>query len=154
MPEINQLTALDELSGGDLFPVFSQSNGDARKVAASTLLAYLLANLSTSGNMETQYAAPAATGSNTTIAPSENGNSVYLNYTPLAGYAAATITLPPVANCQDGQEVLVSTTQAVTTLTVAGNGATAVNGAPTTLAANAFFRLRFIQPTATWQRVG
>jgi hypothetical protein len=53
----------------------------------------------------------------------------------------------------DGQQLLVSCTQAVTTLTVAGNGST-VNGAPATLAANAFFRLRFDGVFKAWYRVG
>jgi hypothetical protein len=47
----------------------------------------------------------------------------------------------------------VNTTQAVTALTVAGNGAT-VNGAPTTLAANGFFRIRFDAVLDVWYRVG
>ena len=37
--------------------------------------------------------------------------------------------------------------------TVAGNGST-VNGAPTTLAANSFFRLRFDGVFKAWYRVG
>jgi len=49
--------------------------------------------------------------------------------------------------------VLVNCTQAVTTLTINGNGAT-VTGAPTTLAANAFFRLRFEAVAGVWYRVG
>ena len=40
------------------------------------------------------------------------------------------------------------------TLTINGNGATAVTGAPTALAANAFFRLRFDRATSSWYRVG
>ncbi|MNR16702.1 hypothetical protein D3C85_1333210 [compost metagenome] len=61
--------------------------------------------------------------------------------------------LPAVANIIDKQEVLVNCTQAVTTLTINGNGAT-VTGAPTTLAANAFFRLKYDQPSTVWYRVG
>lgn len=44
MPAINQLSSLDVLSDGDQFPVYSQSNGDARKVSASTLVDYIKAN--------------------------------------------------------------------------------------------------------------
>jgi hypothetical protein len=61
--------------------------------------------------------------------------------------------MPAVASVIDGQELLVNSTQAVTTLTVAGNGAT-VAGAPTTLAANGFFRLKFEALVSTWYRVG
>jgi hypothetical protein len=79
---------------------------------------------------------------------------MFLLLTPTGGFAAGTITLPAQATCVDGQEVLVTTTQLVTALTVGGNGATAVNGAPTTLAANAFFRMRYDGPAKSWYRVG
>jgi hypothetical protein len=61
--------------------------------------------------------------------------------------------LPLLANCVDKQEILVNCTQAITTLTVNGNGAT-VTGAPTTLSANGFFRLRFDGLANVWYRVG
>jgi hypothetical protein len=41
----------------------------------------------------------------------------------------------------------------VTTLTIAGNGST-LNGAPTTIAANGFFNLRFDGVFKAWYRVG
>jgi len=63
------------------------------------------------------------------------------------------LVLPPVAGVLDKQELLVNTTQAVTTLTVSANGATVV-GAPTTLAAGGFFCLRFDGVLDTWYRVG
>jgi hypothetical protein len=68
----------------------------------------------------------------------------------LPGYAAGTIVLPAVPTNE--QVVNLNTTQAVTTLTVNGNGKT-VTGAPTTLAANAFFTLRFDATTNAWYRV-
>jgi len=87
------------------------------------------------------------------INPPQQGQNVFLLLTPTAGFAAGTITLPPQATLDDGQELLVTTTQSVTALTVAGNGAT-VNGAPTTLAANAFFNLRYDAVNKAWYRVG
>ena len=97
-----------------------------------------------------QFAAPSATGFSVTIAPPTTGASVWLILTPVAGYAAGAIVMPsgPV----DGQEVLVNSTQSVTTLTVSGNGST-VTGAPTTLAANAFFRLKYCAVLSTFYRV-
>jgi hypothetical protein len=140
--------------------LFSTDNGDARAAAISVLLAYMQANLvfpSTFAEYVSQYAAPAATGFNVTITDgSSNGiteTNVHLILTPLAGYAAGTITMPLSTNVVDKQEVLVNCTQAVTTLTVAGNGRTVV-GAPTTLAANAFFRLKYDAVLSTWYRVG
>lgn len=141
------------LSAASQLPFYDPANGgDAR--ASITALAALLTTLLGSASLQlTQYAAPNASGFNVTLAPQTNGASVWLVLTPLAGYAAGTITLPAVALCQHGQEMLVSCTQAVTTLTVNGNGGT-VNGAPTTLAANAFFRLKFDGVLKVWYRVG
>jgi hypothetical protein len=160
MTTINQLTAVDALQAGDAIPIFDTSNGDARKAAISVLLAYMQANLTFStftgqGAYTTQYAAPSATGFSVTITDGADDNTnVHLILTPTAGYATGTIVLPAVASCVDKQEVLVNCTQQVTTLTVDGNGATAVTGEPTSLAADDFFRLKYDLPTQTWYRVG
>jgi hypothetical protein len=151
MTTINQLSAVDAVVSSDQVPIYSSANGDARKASMSVIKDYVLSDATVADDKVTQYAAPAATGFTVTV--NNSSDSVWLILTPLAGYAAGTITLPAVANCVDRQEVLVNTTQAVTTLTVSGNGATLI-GAPTTLAANAFFRLRFDDVLNTWYRVG
>ena len=151
MTTINQLSAVDAVVSSDQVPIYSSSNGDARKASMGVIKDYVLSDATVADDKVTQYAAPAATGFTVTV--NNSSDSVWLILTPLAGYAAGTITLPAVANCVDRQEVLVNTTQAVTTLTVSGNGATVI-GAPTTLAANAFFRLRFDDVLNTWYRVG
>lgn len=149
MTDINQLTTQDQLSLSDLLPIWSGGNSDTRKVSLSAVVALVQAQLTGSGMLMTQYAAPNASGFSVAITPVFSGGSVYLLLTPAAGYAAGTIVLPsaPV----DGQEVVVSTTQAVTALTV--NGGT-VNGAPTTLAANGFFHLRYDGVFKAWYRIG
>ncbi|NCX56378.1 MAG: hypothetical protein EBW87_04165 [Burkholderiaceae bacterium] len=43
MPTINQLSSVDDLSGGDLFPVYVSADGDARKVSATNLRDFVLA---------------------------------------------------------------------------------------------------------------
>jgi hypothetical protein len=151
MTTINQLSAVDAVVSSDQVPIYSSTNGDARKASMSVIKDYVLSDATVADDKVTQYAAPAATGFTVTV--NNSSDSVWLILTPLAGYAAGTITLPAVANCVDRQELLVNTTQAVTTLTVAGNGATVI-GAPTTLAANAFFRLRFDAVLDVWYRVG
>ena len=151
---ISQLSSIDTLSLSDLLAFWSSSNSDTRKASLSVLLSFLQTNLTTPGDDMTQYSAPNASGFNVTIDPAVDGQNVYLLLTPTGAFAAGTIVLPAVAECVDGQQVLISTTQAVTALTVSGNGATAVNGAPTTLAANAFFRLRFDGVFKSWFRVG
>lgn len=150
--------AIERLNQGTLtassqLPFSDTANGSDRRASVNSLATLLQTLLSPSAGLVTQYAAPNATGFNVTIAPPTDGASMFLLLTPAAGYAAGTITLPSLAVCIDGQEVLTTTTQAVTTLTVAGNGAT-VNGAPATLAANAFFRLRFDAVLDSWFRAG
>jgi hypothetical protein len=160
MSSINQLSSISSLSAGDLLAFWDASNSDSRKASLTTLMAFLQANLTFTsglyfGAYTTQYAAPSATGFSVTITDGSSDNTnVHLILTPVAGYAAGTIVLPAVASCVDAQEVLVNCTQAVTTLTINGNGATAVTGEPTTLAANDYFRLKFDLPTKTWYRVG
>lgn len=157
MPTINQLTRATDLSAGDLFPIFATDDGDARAAALSVLQAYLQAHLtfSNNGDYASQYAAPSATAFNIAVTDgASNNTNVHLILTPTGGFATGTITLPAKASLVDKQEVLVNCTQAVTTLTVGLNGATAAIGAPTTLAANAFFRLKYDAITSNWYRVG
>jgi hypothetical protein len=141
-------------------PFFSTDDGDARAAALSVLQAYLQANLtfSDSADYVSQYAAPSATGFSVTITDGSSdgvtSSNVHLILTPLAGYAAGTIVLPAKAGLVIKQEVLVNCTQSVTALTVSLNGATGAVGAPTTLAANAFFRLKYDAITSNWYRVG
>jgi hypothetical protein len=149
---INSLSQTD-IAAADSLPFASATNGADRRTSVTQLVALIQSLLTVDDGMLTQYAAPNATGFGVQIAPPTAGGSVYLLLTPAAGYAAGTITLPAQAECVDGQQLLVSCTQAVTTLTVAGNGST-VNGAPATLAANAFFRLRFDGVFKAWYRVG
>lgn len=153
--EINQLSKLDTVTDGDLAVVFSQTNGDARAAAMSVLLKYLQSKISSAGNLVTQYASPNATAFAVQIAPPSDGTSMFLILTPTAGFAAGTINLPAVA--VDGQRVEVTCTQAITALTVGAplaNPVPVINGAPTTLAANGFFRMRYDGVNKSWYRVG
>ena len=156
MTNVNQLSATDTVTAGDLVPVYVQSNGDARKAAMSVLLAYIQANLTFPAaglpQFTTQYAAPSASGFS--VAITVGTDNIHLILTPTAGFAVGTIVLPTVPGCVDKQEVQVNCTQQVTALTINANGATAVTGEPTSLGADDFFRLKFDLPTLTWYRIG
>ena len=153
MSTINKLNAVDALNAGDLFVVFATQNGDSRKVAVSVLQTYVEDNLTLDfrANFETQYATPSATGLHVQI--TDSSADTHLIMQPAAAYATGTITLPQTTNAVDKQEVLVNSTDAVTTLTIDGNGGTVIGG-PTTLAANDYFRLKYDLPSTTWYRVG
>ena len=150
---INNLTRTASLSSADLVPLFSASLGGDTAATLSTLATWLQGQLTTGGAMITQYAAPNATGFTAAVQPGADGGSVWLLLTPAAGYAAGTVLLPLQALCKDGQEVVVTSTQAVTALAVSGNGST-VYGAPSTLTANAFLKLRFDGVVKAWYRIG
>lgn len=142
---INNLPAAS-IVAADQIPFYSSSDGQDRRASASQL-AELIQSLLTSSGAVTQYAAPSSTGFSVTIAPPVAGGSVYLLLTPGATYATGTIVMP--AAPADRQEVSVMSTQIVTALTVSGNGYT-VTGAPTTLAANGTFKLRYDAVLSAW----
>ena len=146
MTSINKLSALDTLTGGDLLAVWATNNGDTRKASLTTLVSYLQGALSLPGALSTQYAAPSASGFTVTVA---QGNT-WLLLTPTGTFAAGAIVLPSAPT--DKSKVSVNCTQIVTSLTVSAGGTT-VTGAPTTLAANGFFTMRFDAATAAWYRV-
>lgn len=44
MPTINQLPTVTQVSGGDQFPLYVTSQGDARRCSVTTMIAYMQAN--------------------------------------------------------------------------------------------------------------
>ena len=152
MATINELSAIDAVAAGDLLAVYDASNSDARKASLSTLLTFIQSNLTAERPAyATQYSAPSATGFSVQI--TNGAASVHLILTPVATYANGTIVLPAVGNAIDKQEVLVNCTQVVTALAITAAGMT-VTGAPTALAANGYFLLKYDTITLTWYRVG
>ena len=143
---IDDLTSATALAAADQVPFAPSGDRTTKKFSLTLLLAWLQANLMFSAQLVQQYAAPSATGFNVDVASADT----WLILTPLAGYAAGTITLPAARS--NGQRVQVNCTQSVSTLTVSGNGTT-VTGAPTALAANAFFTLQYDATLNAWFRV-
>lgn len=153
---IERLSLLDTVTASTNFAV-NVNNQDYR-VLAQSVYDYIVAvneEFGGGGAASTaktlQYFAPSATGWSVPI--ESESNSVWLIITPTAGFAAGTITLPAVLNVLEGQEVLVNCTQSVGTLTINGNGGNVI-GAPTSLAANGFFLLKFEPILKNWYRVG
>ena len=146
MPYINQLPVLAQLSGGDSIPVYSPTNGDARRVSVTALLEYFQANFA-DPNYLTIINAPTNSGFN--IQLGTQTESVFLIINPTGAFAAGTITLPPVASCFDGQEILVVSSQSIAALTVNGNGGTLL-GTPSALGIGSFFTIRFNRLQSTW----
>jgi hypothetical protein len=150
MPQINQLPVLGQVSGGDQLPVYTPTNGDARRMSISSLLAYFQQTFA-SPTLATNIYTP-ATGFNLAV-PTPVAAQQWMLIQPAGTLAAGTVTLPLNTGTPDGTEVLVTTTQIITTFTLAANGAAQLYGAPTTLAAGAYFRMRYVQATNSWYRI-
>ena len=145
MTNINQPSSVSSIEGGEQLAVCATNNGDSRRASITTLMDYVNANVTTV-TQNTQYASPAATGFSVTV----NTGNVWLIITPVSTYASGAIVLPTGASDKD--TVTVNCTQIVTSLSVS-SGATVV-GAPTTLAANDFFTMKYDGVTSSWYRVG
>lgn len=150
MPTINQLPLLAQVSPGDQVPVYSPNNGDARRLPVSALLQYFQQTFA-SPTLATNVYTP-GTGFNVAV-PTPVAAQQWMLIQPAGTLALGTITLPLNTQTPDGTEVLVTTTQEITGFTLALNGATAAYGAPTTLLAEEFFRMRFVQSTNSWYRI-
>jgi len=151
MPTINQLAGVSQVSGGDQIPVYVPNNGDARKISISQLLTYFQQTFA-APTVATNLYVP-TTGFNITV-PTPVSEQQWMLLQPASTLASGTITLPLNTGVPDGTQLLVTSTQVITTLSISLNGASAVSGSPTALASGGFFTLRFYQPTNTWYRIG
>jgi hypothetical protein len=150
MAQINQLALMSSVSSGEQLPVYSPTNGDARRVSIGTLLDYFEQTFA-SPTLATNVYTP-GTGFNLAV-PTPVAAQQWMLIQPTGTLATGTITLPLNTQTPNGTEVLITSTQIITTFTLALNGASSAFGAPTTLAANAFFRMRFVQATNSWYRI-
>ncbi|MCA3151815.1 MAG: hypothetical protein ING77_11615 [Rhodocyclaceae bacterium] len=139
------------ISSASQIPFYDPANGADRRASVAQLATVLQTLLTSLGGFVTQYAAPVATGFSVTVAPPTSGASVFLLLSQGGAYAAGTLVLPSGV---DGQEVLIHSRQAVTTLTVTPASGDTVSGAPTTFSAAGFARLRFDGVNRLWCRVG
>jgi hypothetical protein len=72
---------------------------------------------------------------------------------PAGPLATGTITLPLNTGVPDGTTVLITTTQEITLLTIALNGASAIFGGVSFLGAGTATAIRFYQPTNSWYQI-
>jgi hypothetical protein len=110
MSNINQLSTINTLQGGDLIPVWSTNNGDTRKASMTTLATYMQSALTLPGALATQYSAPSTSGFSVTV----SAGDTWLLLTPTGTLAVGAIVLPTGA--ADKSVVSVNCTQIVTTL--------------------------------------
>lgn len=153
MTTINQLSQASALSDSDKLPVWQANQGDSRSISLLQVAAYVQASIE--GDTDQTVYSINTSGSTFTAAilPASVGGSVWGQFSLSGAASAGTIILPGIDDRANGQEVLLTITQAVAALTVSGNGAT-VRGAPNSLSADGFFKLRFDSISTTWFRIG
>ena len=150
MPQINQLPTASVLTGGDLLPIYSSQNGDARKLSLSSLISFFQTTFTNTTFIENRN----TPGDGFSIELLQDGQYAWLKLFPTTALATGTIILPGPNVAADGQEILVTTTLQIASFTVNGNGASAVYGAPTVLAAEDSFKLKYDLLTTSWFKVG
>jgi len=150
MPTINQLPVLNTISSGDQLPVYSPNNGDARRTSIGSLLTFFQQSFA-SPTLSVNLYVPSS-GFNITV-PTPVSNDQWMLLQPAGTLATGTITLPLNTGVPDGTTVLITTTQEITSLTIALNGASAIYGGVTSLAAGTATAIRFYQPTNSWYQI-
>ena len=150
MPSINQLPVIGQVSPGDQIPVYTPNNGDARRMSVNALLQYFQQTFA-SPTLAVNLYVPGS-GFNITV-PTPVSNDQWMLLQPAGTLATGTITLPLNTGVPDGTTVLITSTQEITSLTIALNGASAIYGAVTSLAAGAATAIRFYQPTNSWYQI-
>ena len=150
MPLIYQLPLVSQASAGDQIPVYTPNNGDARRLPISELLRFFQQQFA-SPTVATNLYVP-ATGFSIAV-PTPVSQQQWVLLQPAGALASGTVTLPLNTSTADGTEVLITTTQTITALTIGANGAANVFGSVTTLAAGAAVRLRFYLSTNSWYAI-
>jgi hypothetical protein len=150
MPTINQLPLLAQVSPGDQFAVYTPNNGDARRLPVSSLLTFFQQSFA-SPTLAVNLFVP-GTGFNISV-PTPVSEQQWMLLQPAGTLASGTITFPLNTGVPDGTEILVTTTQTITALTLALNGASNIFGAVNTLAAGNAIRYRFYQATNSWYAI-
>lgn len=150
MPQINQLPVLSTVSSGDQLPVYSPNNGDARRLSIGNLLTFFQQSFA-SPTLAVNLYVPGS-GFNITV-PTPVSQNQWMLLQPAGTLATGTITLPLNTGVPDGTTLLITSTQEITALTIALNGATAIYGAVTNLSAGSAAVYRFYQPTNSWYNI-
>ena len=150
MPTINQLPVLSPISSGDQLPVYSPNNGDARRTSIGSLLTFFQQSFA-SPTLSVNLYVP-GNGFNITV-PTPVSNDQWMLLQPASTLATGTITLPLNTGVPDGTTVLITTTQEITSLTIALNGASAIYGGVSFLGAGSATAIRFYQPTNSWYQI-
>jgi hypothetical protein len=150
MPQIYQLSSLAQVSSGDQIPVYAPNNGDARRMSVGQLLQFFQQGFA-APDMAVNFYTP--TTGFSLAAPSPAAEQQWMLLQPAGTLASGSITLPLNTQTLDGAELLISSTQEITSFSLSLNGATAAIGVPAILTAGSAIRLRYYNATNTWYSI-
>lgn len=150
MSSIQQLLLNSTVTASTVFA--GNENGQDYKYSISAIKDYLDQYFNQKPEIQVQRAAPNANNFTVTVAASTG--DIWLIIAPTGAFAIGAIALPSVSNLYNGQEILVTCTQAVSAFSITISDASAIYGGPASLAANSFFKIRYDQVTNAWYRVG
>jgi hypothetical protein len=153
MTTINRLSQASKLSDLDELAIFSRENGSTRKITARQLIEHVFGTVPEISEGTTYSATMGGYNFAVDVEPPLAGVSVWAQITLSSIAVTGTINLPDAAERANGQEVLITCTKDVGTLTVSGSDAI-VAGAPVSIVANVPYRMRFDSMSNTWYRVG
>ncbi|HAV4987981.1 TPA: transcriptional regulator [Acinetobacter nosocomialis] len=147
-----RLNETDALGVGDQFVLYKGNCTDFRSVPQDVIMEWVLSNLPDTKPTAAviQLFNPNA---DFNVLVDNNILGTYLVVNPSVQITNGIITLPPILDLTDGQEVFVTSSKQITNLTIAGNGA-ALIGMPITIGLAGFFKLRFDKTSQTWYRAG
>lgn len=139
MPTINQLSAVSTVTAGDQFPLYSPSNGDARKASMSLIMDYVNANLTTAYST-----VPFTKTSDFVLGDTEQ--EIIVNK------ASSCIVTLPAASAWTGRIVYLKTIQAQTLVSASSNVVPLTGGAAGTaiLAATAGKWAKLVSDGSNW----
>jgi hypothetical protein len=150
MSQINQLPSatVSQVSSADLLPLYGSNNGSTFKLSLGSLVSWLQSNFARQDY--TKNITTPVNGFTLTVA--QDGLNRWEIIRPVGALATGTIILPSASVAVDGQEILFNCSYSIAALTVNGNGSS-VEGAPTVLASEDTFKLRYELITETWYNV-
>jgi len=150
MSTIQQLPVADTIEAGDAIPFWSNNGGNSQRISVTLLADKVNELVNTTGYVSEYvqvYSSPSSTGFTATV--TDGTDNYWLILTPTGTMSTGTIVLP--TSPTDNQQVMVFSTQIVTTLTI--SSAKTVTGGPTALAANGTFTLKYCAVNSSWYRV-
>lgn len=150
MSRYSPITSKELQAAAGSFLTYMASVDDVRQISQAEFLKYLQGLFTSEALKKTIYTP--ANGFNIYVTDDAHAPSDWrwVVLRPAALLSTGTLVLPSPSEAIDGQEILFTTSQQITTIAIDGNGAAEVNGVNTFLAAGAKFRLKYEAQTSSW----